>query len=492
MKTRYGADRLMGAVLEALDVVRPIFLSIISLALLSSQAKSADCFDPIVIPPEQYADKKDQIQSLQLRFTPITDTVCLPTRSGCTNYTITRVVIDIISETPGAYPVGQYVSTVQAKQGETCSNVPSWLFGDCGFSKINANMIAAQEMRGDFTLHLEKWASGAWICCKWFKCRRCEWKTRLWERSFDGYTTMPLVYSDVPPTNASCPASPSPADRKLAIPAHTEVDTSINGLERFIVGSAFSVFGGLGFLTGAVLAEPVLKGLVPMLDTNLPDQRIDIDTPDVPLSEISDVSVQTLINNYFCDLKFKRNETAFVRQPNGGFFFRMVRGRNPDQEADRKQMPSQAQFCSIIRPMLENQFAGAPPFAPTPPTPVVDIGTQERRINVKRGDSLWKIAESNYKNGFLYYAIAEANHISNSRLSPGQELVVPPFREILAAGYLISKGDNLWRVSRHYTGDGINYRELVRENRNSIRNPNLIYAARRLKLPSTWTTTPQP
>lgn len=50
----------------------------------------------------------------------------------------------------------------------------------------------------------------------------------------------------------------------------------------------------------------------------------------------------------------------------------------------------------------------------------------KKMYTVKRGDSLWAIAQRQMGNGSLYPKIASANHISNPNLIyPGQQLVIP-------------------------------------------------------------------
>lgn len=493
-------------------VIVVAFLQLVTASIVFASS----CYDPINIPTSYFAGYTDKIKSLQLKFTPFEDTVCLPTSSGgCTERKLTRVVMDLVSDTPGAYPVNNYISEVRSQEGSTCSKVPSWLFGDCKFSRVTADMDSPNSMRGDFTLHLEKWASGDWICCKWLSCRHCMWKTRLWERSFDGWSNMPISYADAPPTptppvaevphsepsppadappageapappdSPSCVISPGPANRKLYIVATTTVDTQVNAVERILTGAATS-FLGVGFLTGAVFSEPILKALVPMLNQNLPDQRTDVETPSGLFDQISDVSVKTMINNYFCDLKYKPAETAFLREPNGSFIFRKVQGRDQNSEADRKLIPSSSQFCSIIRPMLENQFEDAPPFSPSPPKHVSDIGTEERLVTASPGDSLWKIAKRNYGNPYLMSVIGDANNLKGRSINVGQSLRVPPFTEIVKSGYLVSRGESLWSISERLTGEGKNYPAMATVNRKKVHSPNRINAMHLLALPDSW------
>lgn len=51
---------------------------------------------------------------------------------------------------------------------------------------------------------------------------------------------------------------------------------------------------------------------------------------------------------------------------------------------------------------------------------------------------------------------------------------------------VIVKGDNLWNISKRATGEGIRYKELFEANKNSIKNPDLIFPDQEFQLP--WST----
>lgn len=50
-------------------------------------------------------------------------------------------------------------------------------------------------------------------------------------------------------------------------------------------------------------------------------------------------------------------------------------------------------------------------------------------------------------------------------------------------GYMVKKGDNLSRIAKQLTGDGGNWRAIYEANKNSIKNPNLIYPGQKLVIP---------
>ncbi len=48
---------------------------------------------------------------------------------------------------------------------------------------------------------------------------------------------------------------------------------------------------------------------------------------------------------------------------------------------------------------------------------------------------------------------------------------------------IVRRGDTLWQIARRYYGDGTKYTKIFRNNKNQIRNPDLIYPHQRFQLP---------
>jgi nucleoid-associated protein YgaU len=53
--------------------------------------------------------------------------------------------------------------------------------------------------------------------------------------------------------------------------------------------------------------------------------------------------------------------------------------------------------------------------------------------------------------------------------------VTEPDREELPQVYTVRRGDTLWDIAESYYGGGWRYRAIVRDNRRKIRNPHWIY-----------------
>lgn len=126
---------------------------------------------------------------------------------------------------------------------------------------------------------------------------------------------------------------------------------------------------------------------------------------------------------------------------------------------------------------------------------------------VIKGDSLWKIAEAQYKSGFAWVDIAKANNLKNpDNLVEGQELILPEVqvketqipndksqinpetdtglqnqKTISGDKYTVVNGDSLWKIAVRAYGDGYRWSEIAKLN--NLKNPNLIYPNNELKLP---------
>lgn len=61
-----------------------------------------------------------------------------------------------------------------------------------------------------------------------------------------------------------------------------------------------------------------------------------------------------------------------------------------------------------------------------------------------------------------------------------------------AASYTVQKGDSLWKIAQEQLGSGTQWGQIYEANKNTIRNPNLIYVGQQLTIPETEQTRSNP
>ena len=106
---------------------------------------------------------------------------------------------------------------------------------------------------------------------------------------------------------------------------------------------------------------------------------------------------------------------------------------------------------------------------------------------VKKGDSLWKIAVAKLGDGNRWTEIARDNNLQNvDILLVGQNLKISTMTTTTGeiSEYIVKQGDNLWNISVQVYGDGYQWINIYRANKNFINDPNKIEIGMKLALPS--------
>lgn len=106
---------------------------------------------------------------------------------------------------------------------------------------------------------------------------------------------------------------------------------------------------------------------------------------------------------------------------------------------------------------------------------------------VKKGDTLWKIAELKMGSGFKWQEIKNLNNLKSETIEVGQKLNIPEVsqlqinKKITTDTYTVVKGDTLWDIAVFAYGDGYRWVEIAKINK--LVNPGIIHAGNVLKLP---------
>jgi LysM repeat protein len=152
-----------------------------------------------------------------------------------------------------------------------------------------------------------------------------------------------------------------------------------------------------------------------------------------------------------------------------------------------------------------------PPESPVPAAAPVDLPSgagvaKPKRVStstveVRKGDTIWSIAETHLGAGERWREIAGLNHgrlmgdglrfMEADRIRPGWVLLIPE-----TAGEsddeiaIVRPGDTLWKIAEREYGDGDDWSRIFEANRAQIDDPDVIYSGQQLKLPEQVTSPP--
>jgi nucleoid-associated protein YgaU len=118
-----------------------------------------------------------------------------------------------------------------------------------------------------------------------------------------------------------------------------------------------------------------------------------------------------------------------------------------------------------------------------------EIVTGVSNYDVKKGDNLWKIADTVYGDGYKWEIIARENKILNpGQIEIGQKLIVPTLTQAqrekaeIPSEYKVIKGDNLWRIAVVFFKDGFQWKKIWEQNKDKVINPDRLEIGMTLRL----------
>ena len=154
------------------------------------------------------------------------------------------------------------------------------------------------------------------------------------------------------------------------------------------------------------------------------------------------------------------------------------------------------------RPPAARLVPAVPAQPPAPVTPAIAPVNPAKRgvvptvvpsvvpslVIVKRGDSLWKLAEQHLGHGLRWHDLAVANPgiVDPNHVVAGSQIVLPGLPVQAAAKFTVQSGDTLSQIAQSQLGHA-SYAACIAHANPSIHDVNLIYAGQVLVLPARCT-----
>ena len=110
---------------------------------------------------------------------------------------------------------------------------------------------------------------------------------------------------------------------------------------------------------------------------------------------------------------------------------------------------------------------GVPSYVDNVKADIKDNETGYQTVEVKKGDTLWDIAEKYLGSGSRYREIMSLNSLTSATIHPGLVLSIPGTNAKAneaskkTKAYTVKKGDTLWDIAAKYLGSGSRYREIM-------------------------------
>lgn len=133
----------------------------------------------------------------------------------------------------------------------------------------------------------------------------------------------------------------------------------------------------------------------------------------------------------------------------------------PTEDEEPTAPPTAGEGGTVTPPTTDSTPPVIPPTGETTPpdteesTPSADASFVVHEV--RTGDSLWKIAQQYLGSGTRYREIMALNDLTSDVIQPGMRLRLP----IELRVHTVRRGDSLWKIAQQYLGSGTRYRELM-------------------------------
>jgi nucleoid-associated protein YgaU len=145
-----------------------------------------------------------------------------------------------------------------------------------------------------------------------------------------------------------------------------------------------------------------------------------------------------------------------------------------------------------VAPNAPPRAVASSTFASSTVAATKPLGAPDGNVTIRAGDSLWSLSRKYFGSGIRWQQWLTSNpEVRNPRhIQPGMRLVVPqapmPTHVTPPSTLVIHSGDSLWKVAASQYGNGASWSCLLRANP-SLRNPAIIFPGQRLLIPATCT-----
>jgi nucleoid-associated protein YgaU len=133
---------------------------------------------------------------------------------------------------------------------------------------------------------------------------------------------------------------------------------------------------------------------------------------------------------------------------------------------------------------------GLPPKSIVPSAAKSALVGLDGRVTIRRGDSLWNLSRKYFGSGIRWHdwLVSNSDLGDPRRIRPGMQLVVPQAyvqsRGIPPATLVVQPGDSLWKLAASQYGKGSAWRCLARANP-TLRDPAILFPGQHMILPAT-------